>query len=75
MRMRGETPTLAGDVGNLVQIHQREHYRVEHGQHLSHRREAHATPIFSQGGIAAPGEEALVLLTPMFITDAKEAQL
>src|SRR5438105_7378154 len=28
-----------------MQIHQGEHDRVEHGQHLSHRREAHTTPI------------------------------
>jgi TniQ len=46
VRMRGETPTLASDVGNLMQIHQGEHHRVEHGQHLSQRREAHATIIF-----------------------------
>ena len=45
--MRGEAPELASDVGNLMQIHQGEHDAVEHGQHLSHRREAHATTIFS----------------------------
>jgi hypothetical protein len=36
LRMRGETPTLASHVGNLMQIHQREHHRVEHGEHLFH---------------------------------------
>jgi hypothetical protein len=56
VRMRGETPTLASDVGNLMQIHQGEHHGVEHGQHLSHQREAHATTIFSQGRIASPVE-------------------
>ncbi len=39
-----------------MQIHQREHDRVEHRQHLSHRREAHPTPILPQGHVAAPVE-------------------
>src|SRR5260370_7780401 len=42
VRMRSEAPTLASDVGNLVQIHQGEHEAVEHGHHLRHRRQAHA---------------------------------
>ena len=39
-----------------MQIHQGEHHRVEHGQQLSHRREAHAATIFPQGRIASPVE-------------------
>jgi len=53
VRMRSEAPTLASDVGNLVQIHQGEHEAVEHGQHLRHRRQAHAASILAQGGITA----------------------
>src|SRR5258708_12644782 len=56
VRMRSEAPTLASDVGNLVQIHQGEHEAIEHGQHLRHLRPAHAAPILAQGGIAAPVE-------------------
>ena len=43
--MRGEAPQLASNVGDVMQIHQREHHRVEYRQHLSHRREAHAAII------------------------------
>jgi hypothetical protein len=45
--MRSEAPTLASDVGNLMHIHQGEHEAVEHGQHLGHRRPAHAAPILA----------------------------
>jgi hypothetical protein len=39
-----------------MQIHQREHDRVEHGQHLRYRWEANAAPILPQRHIAAPVE-------------------
>jgi hypothetical protein len=38
---------LASDVGHLMHVHQGEHHRVEHGQHLSHRWQADATLILS----------------------------
>jgi len=43
--VRGEAPELASNVRDLMQIHQREHHRVEHRQHLSHRWEADAAII------------------------------
>ncbi len=46
VRVKGEAPNLASDVRDLVQIHQGEHHRVEHGQHLSHWWEADTTTIF-----------------------------
>ncbi len=33
--VRGEAPELASSVRDLMQIHQREHYSVEHRQHLA----------------------------------------
>ena len=56
VRMRGEAPTLASDVLDLVSIHQSQHEAVEHGQHLSHWRQADAAPILAQGRITAPVE-------------------
>ena len=47
MWVRGEASALASDVRDLMQIHQGEHDRVEHGEHLSHRRKAHAAIILS----------------------------
>ena len=47
IRVRGEAPTLASDVRDLMQIHQGEHDGVEDGEHLSHRRQAHAAIILS----------------------------
>jgi hypothetical protein len=54
--MRGEASELASDVGHPMPIHQREDDSVEHGEHLSHRREADATPILPQSHIAPPVE-------------------
>src|SRR5205823_5189337 len=31
LRVRSEAPTLASDIRNVMQIHQGEHHRVEHG--------------------------------------------
>src|SRR5260370_22657510 len=56
VRVRGEAPALASDVRDLMQIHQREHGRVEHSQHLRYRWEANAAPILPQRHIAAPVE-------------------
>src|SRR5437667_12803706 len=56
VRMRSEAATLTSDVVDVMQIHQGEHHRVEHGQHLSYRREADATALLPQRHIAAPVE-------------------
>src|SRR5207248_1012345 len=45
VRVRSETPELASDVRDLMQIHQGEHHGVEHRQHLGHRREADTAAI------------------------------
>ena len=51
--MRSETPELASDVRDLMQIHQREYDGVEHSKHLGYRREADATVILPQCHITA----------------------
>src|SRR3989442_1416428 len=56
IRVRGEASALASDVRDLMQIHQEEHDRIEHGQHLRYRWEAHAASILPQRRIAAPVE-------------------
>ena len=56
VRVRGETPDLASDVRDLMQIHQREHHAIEHREHLGHKREADAATILPYGHIAAPVE-------------------
>src|SRR5437763_3721163 len=70
VRMRGEAADLARDVGNLMQIHQGEDHRVEDREHLSHRWEADAALILSQGHITTPMES--IFHGPMLANEPQE---
>ena len=57
--MSREAAQLAGDVGDVVQIHQGKHDGIENGQHFRDRIQTDPTVILSERGIATPVESIL----------------
>jgi hypothetical protein len=58
--VRNETPDLASNVGDLLQIHRREHYCVENRQHLGYRREADTPMMLSSSCLLSEDCDASV---------------